>query len=332
MKKDPARSRTARLPLTVILHVYNMEKDVDGLYRQIQDAVMERRHELVFVDDGSQDGSYDRLSAIARKNPAVRLVRMRTRFGESAALDAALEHSTGNRIIFISGRVRPDVSRLPRLLAALDSGQDFVIGWRHPRRDSRINRLISRIFNSMVSRMSKIRLHDINSGIFATRRQVLEKLTFYGDLFDFLPVLAAQQGYRVTEEKIGQLEGEFRISRYPGEYLQRLLDMITVFFLSRYAKKPIHFMGFLGTLFFLVGFAIEGYLLIYRVFQMGPIAGRPLLILGALLLVIGIQMISIGLIGEMIIFTHAGEIEEYNIEEVINGSAGTRDPRGAGPG
>jgi len=322
MKRDLAQSRATRLPLTIILHIYNLERDIDSLYRQIQDAVLERKHELVFVDDGSQDGSFSRLSTIARKNPAVRLIRMKTRFGESAALEAGLDYSTGDRIIFISGRVRPDVSRLPRLLAALDSGQEFVIGWRHPRKDSRINRLISWIFNSMVSRISKMRLHDINSGIFATRRQVLQKLSFYGDLFDFLPVLAAQQGYRVAEEKIGQLEGEFRMSRYPGEYLQRLLDIITVFFLSRYAKKPIHFMGFLGTLFFLAGFVIETYLLIYRVFRMGPIAGRPLLILGALLLVIGIQMISIGLIGEMIIFTHAGEIEEYNIEEVINESAG----------
>jgi glycosyltransferase involved in cell wall biosynthesis len=319
MKRIPAPSRSKKLPLTVIIHVYNLEGEVDALYRQVQDAVFERSHELVFIDDGSLDGTFDRLLKIAKKNPAVRLVRMKTRFGESAALEAGMDHSAGDRILFISGRVRPDVSRLPRLLAALDKGHDFIIGWRHPRRDSRLNRMISWIFNRMVSRMSKIRLHDINSGIFVTRRDVLRKLSFYGDLFDFLPVLAAQQGYRVAEERIGQLEGEFRISRYPGEYLQRLLDMVTVFFLTRYAKKPIHFMGFLGTLFFLAGFAIELYLLIYRILQMGPIAGRPLLILGALLLVIGIQMISIGLIGEMIIFTHAGEIEEYNIEEVING-------------
>jgi hypothetical protein len=170
----------------------------------------------------------------------------------------------------------------------------------------------------MARKISKIKIHDMNSGFFAARREVLEHISFYGDLHTFIPVLAAQQGYRVDEEKVEQLPGVFRKSKYLGEYFQRLLDILTVFFLSRYSKKPIHFLGLVGSIFVGIGFAIEMYLFIYRILGIGGIAGRPLLILGALMLVIGIQMISIGLLGEMIIFTHAGEIEEYNIEKTIN--------------
>ena len=153
---------------------------------------------------------------------------------------------------------------------------------------------------------------------------MLDRIVFYGDLYNFIPVLTAQQGYKVGEATIAQMPGSFRTSRYPREYLRRLLDIVTVFFLTRYAKKPIHFLGFVGTLLMLAGGVIELYLFIYRILGMGPIAGRPLLILGALLLVIGIQMISIGLLGEMLIFTHAGDIEEYNIASVIDGSEGGR--------
>jgi len=243
---------------------------------------------------------------------------MRTTFGESPALDAGLRYSDGDRIVFLSGRVRVNASEIPKFLDQLSRGQDLIVGWRSPRRDYFLNRLISWIFNLMVSRMSKVRLHDINSGIFVTYRAVLKKISFYGDLYNFIPVLAGQQGYRVSESKIEQLKGTFRRSKYPREYIKRFLDIVTVFFLSRYSKKPIHFLGFLGTILVVAGMGIEIYLFIYRILQIGGIAGRPLLVLGALLLVIGIQMISIGLLGEMLIFTHAGEIEEYNIEEIIN--------------
>ncbi|MFQ6113934.1 MAG: glycosyltransferase, partial [bacterium] len=191
------------------------------------------------------------------------------------------------------------------------------IGWRYPRRDPYLNQIISKFFNLMVRWISKIDLVDINSKVFAARREVLENIPIYGNLNVFLPILAARKGFVVTHEKIEQLPGSFRQSKYVTEYFQRLLDIITVIFLTNYSKKPLHFLGFFGLIFTLVGAGMNLYLFIYRVFQFGPIAGRPLLLLGALLLVIGIQMISIGLIGEMIIFTHAKDIKEYTIEEIL---------------
>jgi len=305
---------------SLIVSLYNLVDSVDSLYNSVV-QVMEKvgsSFELVFVDDGSTDGTYEKLVTIAKKDSRVRTVKMRTTFGEAASLNAGLRYSKGERIVYLSGRVRVNPEDIPKLIEALENGKDLVVGKRFPRRDSLLNRWVSWGFNKMVGYLSRVKLHDINSGVLVTNRFVLEKISFYGDLYNFIPVLAAQQGYRVGEEKIEQLPGSFRTSRYPREYLRRILDIVTVFFLTRYSKKPIHFLGFVGTIFMIIGAGIEIYLFIYRILAMGPIAGRPLLILGALLLVIGIQMISIGLLGEMLIFTHAGDIEEYNIEEIIN--------------
>jgi len=306
--------------VSVIIVLYNLAKEVEALYGTLVETLGESgiSFELVFVDDGSTDITFEKLNTVARDDTRVRVIRMRSTFGEAAALDAGLRHSTGERICYLSGRVRVNPSEIPRFLDTLDDGYDLVVGWRSPRRDSVLNRMVSWMFNRLVSRVSKQRLHDINSGIIATTRSVLERVSFYGDLDNFIPVMAGQQGYRITETKVEQLPGTFRKSRYPREYVERFLDILTVFFLSRYSKKPIHFLGFLGTIFVLVGAGIEIYLFIYRILQLGGIAGRPLLVLGALLLVIGIQMISIGLLGEMLIFTHAGDMEEYNIQEIIN--------------
>jgi glycosyltransferase involved in cell wall biosynthesis len=311
---------------SVIVTVYNIAGSVQEVYESLKQMTgrVKASWELVFVDDGSTDDTFKVLKTLADADPRMRVVKMRSNFGEAAALEAGLKYSKGKRIVYMSGRVRVNPSDIPRFLEKLDSGYDLVVGWRSPRRDSWLNRRISSVFNRMASLISRVKLHDINSGVFVTYRSVLEKVEFYGNLYNFIPVLAGQQGYRVAEETIEQLKGTFRTSRYPREYIQRLLDIITVFFLSRYSKKPIHFLGFVGTIFVIAGLGIEIYLFIYRILGMGPIAGRPLLVLGALLLVIGIQVITIGLLGEMIIFTHAGDIEEYNIEEVVNDAKGEK--------
>lgn len=317
--------KTKDIKTTVIASFYNFGDSAASFVESLE-AVMSRtgsEWEAVLVDDGSRDDTFEQLKKAVHGRSFMRIIRMRAMFGEAASLEAGLRHSDGETVVFISGRVRVNMDRIPDFISALNQN-DMVCAWRKPRRDSWLNRGISWVFNRMACRLSRVRLHDINSGFLVTRRSVLDHVSFYGDLVNFIPVLASQQGYRVSEMPVEQLPGSFRTSRYPKEYLQRLLDMITVFFLSRYSKKPIHFLGFVGTLFVISGLIIEMYLFIYRILRIGGIAGRPLLVLGALLLVIGIQMISIGLLGEMLIFTHAGDIEEYNIEAVINSE---KDPR-----
>ena len=152
----------------------------------------------------------------------------------------------------------------------------------------------------------------------AARRQVLESIPFYGSLNPFLPVVAHRQGFKIAEAPVEQLTGHFNQSIYPKNYIKRMLDLISVLFLSKYSKKPLHFLGFMGAIFTLIGAGISLYLFVYRVLGIGGISGKPMLLLGVMLLVIGIQMISIGLLGEIIIFTHADSIKDYNIEEILN--------------
>ncbi len=319
-KTKAKRTATSRKPATsVIVAVSNFQDELAGANRALVESLsrLKGQFEVIYVDDGSRDRSWEVLKGIAKQDKRVRLVRLRSSFGEAAAFDAGFKQARGKNIVFFTTRVRIDASQIDGLVRKLEQGCDLVMGWRHPRKDWPLNQTISRVFNWLIKRVSKIELNDVNSGVFAARRDVLEDVPMYGNLNIFLPILAARKGYVVSDEKIAQLPGEFRKSKYLTEYIQRLLDIVTVIFLTNYSKKPLHFLGFIGLVFALVGGLMNLYLFFYRVFQFGPIAGRPLLLLGALLLVIGIQMISIGLIGEMIIFTHAKEIKEYTIEEIL---------------
>lgn len=305
--------------ISIIVTLKNHENDIEELYESLINFLErnERQFQILFVDDGSIDKTYDKLVKITEHDLRVKLIRLRSSFGEASAFDAGIKHSLGDIIIYFTARVRIKSQDLSKLISKLEDGNDLVIGWRYPRRDAKLNQIISKVFNSITRKLSKLKLHDINSGVLVTKREVLENINVYGDLNNFIPILAARQGYKVTEEKIEQLPGAFRKSKYFKEYLKRILDIITVLFLTNYSKKPIHCLGFFGAILTLLGAAIEIYLFIYRILALGPIAGRPLLLLGALFLVIGIQLISIGLLGEMIIFTHAKDIKEYNIEEII---------------
>lgn len=305
--------------LSIIVPVFNLAEAATALYQDVCAGFEEygQSFEVIFIDDASTDATWQQLNKIAKDDPRVKLIRMRTSFGETSALDAGLRHAQGERIVYATARVRVNMKALPRLLRKMDEGHDLVVGWRTPRQDSGLNRLVSHGFNWLVERFGKLPLHDINSSVFVAQREVLENIVLYGNLNIFIPILAARKGYRVTEEQIEQKAGEFRKSKYVSEYIQRLLDIITVIYLTKYSKKPLHFLGFFGMIFTVAGLAMNGYLFVYRILGFGGIAGRPLLLLGALLLVIGLQMISIGLIGEMIIYTHAREQKEYNIETVI---------------
>ncbi|KAA3653064.1 MAG: glycosyltransferase [Calditrichaeota bacterium] len=296
-----------------------METYVDEIYADICKSMekSKSKFEILFIDDASTDATWNKLDAIAQKDKSVKILRMRNTFGEASCFDAGLKHARGDKIIYSAARVRVNMAQIDRFLERLDEGNDLVVGWRWPRKDSDMNQKVSGWFNSLVHRIGKLKLHDINSSVFATHRSMLDNITFYGNLNIFLPMLASRKGYKVVEEKIEQLPGEFRQSKYPNEYFQRVLDIISVVFLTRYSKRPLHFLGFFGMSFTVAGLLLNIYLFIYRILGFGGIAGRPLLLLGALLLIIGLQMISIGLIGEMIIYTHAREIKEYNIDRIV---------------
>lgn len=308
------------IKLSVIVAVQDISEKLEWLNSQLCRVLSscESTYEIIYVDDGSTDTSWRVLQSLSKQNSFTRIIKLRTAFGESSVLEAALEIARGQNILFYTAGIGVNPSDLIKVIKKLDSDIDVVIGARSPRKDSYINRLVSRLFNFFTNRLTKLHLKDINSGVLATRRDVLEHVPFYGSLNTFIPVMAHNQGYKITEINVEQLSGNYKRSLHPRDYVRRLLDLISVIFLSRYTKKPLHFLGFLGVLFAGIGAIIDVYLFFYRLFGFGGIAGRPVLLLGMVLLVIGLQMIAIGLLGEMIIFTHARDIQEYNIEEIID--------------
>jgi len=312
-------TKLTKKKMTVIVTVQNFEESLDETYLSLKQNLepLDDSLEIVFVDDGSFDKTWDHLQAISEKDADVKAIRLRADSGEAAAFDAGLKNSDGDKIIFMSSRKRIDPAGLPNLLNKLDQGFHLVIGWRHRRADSKLNQVISKGFNWLVKKLYRVKLNDVNSGVFVAKREIFEEVPIYGDMNIFVPVLAARKGFKVGEEKIDQLTGSFRQSKFVSEYIQRILDVITVIFLMNYSKRPLHFLGFLGFIFTFAGAFINMYLFIDRMTGVDGIAGRPMLLLGALLLVIGIQMISIGLIGEIIIFTHAHDLKEYSIEEIL---------------
>ena len=234
----------------------------------------------------------------------MRVIRLRRNFGKSAALSAGFANTGGDVIVTIDGDLQDDPSEIPRLLAKLDEGFDLVSGWKARRRDPITRRASSRLFNLGVGLASGIHLHDMNCGLKAYRASVVRDLPLYGELHRFLPVLADQRGYRIAELPVNHRPRAYGRSRYgPERYLRGFFDLLTVSFMGRYRHRPLHLFGGLGLLAMLGGLAALLYLTVLKIAG-EAIGGRPLLILGVLLVVVGIQLLSLGLVGEMITSQH----------------------------
>jgi dolichol-phosphate mannosyltransferase len=252
----------------------------------------------------------------------VRVVRLRRNFGKSAALAAGFAHAAGDIVVTIDADLQDDPAEIPALLAKLDEGFDLVSGWKTRRRDPWRRRLLSKVFNRVTGWMSGIRLHDMNCGLKAYRAEVVQGLRIYGELHRFIPVMAHNRGYRVAELPVHHRPREHGRSRYGLErYLRGFLDLLTVSFIGRYRQRPLHLFGGLGLLLGLFGFATLAYLTVLKATG-HAIGQRPLLTLGVLLVVVGLQFFSLGLISEMILSQHeerSGEREraELHVDEIL---------------
>jgi glycosyltransferase involved in cell wall biosynthesis len=292
--------------LSVVVPIRNEERSVALLYDELAAALdpLGEPWEAVFVDDGSTDGSFAALTRLHAAAPNVRVVRLRRNFGKAAALMAGFDQSQGDTIVTIDGDLQDDPSEIPRLLAKLDEGFDLVTGWKTRRRDPLTRRVLSRIFNAVTSRFSGVRLHDMNCGLKAYRAEVVHGLRLYGELHRFVPVLAHYRGYRIAELPVNHRPREHGRSRYgPERYLRGFLDLLTVSFIGRYRHRPLHLFGGLGLALGALGLGILVYLTILKLGG-HAIGGRPLLTLGVLLVVVGLQFFSLGLISEMITSHH----------------------------
>jgi glycosyltransferase involved in cell wall biosynthesis len=311
--------------LSIVVPVFNEERSVSFLFGELRAALdpLDRPWEVVFVDDGSTDGTFAALTRLHAEHAAVRVVRMRRNFGKSAALAAGFAQAQGDVIVTLDGDGQDDPAEIKRLLAKLDEGFDLVSGWKTRRRDPLPRRLLSRIFNSVTSGISGIRLHDMNCGLKAYRSEVVRGLNLYGELHRFVPVLAHYEGYRVAELPVNHRPREHGRSRYGMErYLRGFLDLLTVSFMGRYRHRPLHLFGGLGLLLGLAGFGILVYMTVLKLSGQA-IGHRPLLILGVLLLVVGMQFFSLGLISELLTSQHMERRREraradLHVDEILS--------------
>jgi glycosyltransferase involved in cell wall biosynthesis len=305
--------------LSVVVPVHDEERSVALLYDELQAALepLGVEWEAVFVDDGSTDGTFAALTRLHAAAENVRVVRLRRNFGKAAALGAGFDQARGDTVVTIDGDLQDDPAEIPRLLAKLDEGFDLVSGWKTRRRDRLSRRVPSRIFNWATSQLSGVRLHDMNCGLKAYRAEVVHGLRLYGELHRFIPVLAHYRGFRIAELPVNHRPREHGRSRYGIErYLRGFLDLLTVSFIGRYRHRPLHLFGGLGLVLGLLGTGILVYLTIVKALG-HAIGGRPLLLLGVLLVVVGLQFFSLGLISEMITSQHAERAPERERAEAL---------------
>jgi len=311
--------------ISVVVPVHDEERSVALLYEELQAALEPSGEpwEAIFVDDGSLDGSFAALTRLHARAENVRVVRLRRNFGKSAALAAGFAQARGETVVTIDGDLQDDPSEIPRLLAKLEEGFDLVSGWKARRRDPWRRRVVSRIFNAVTGRVSGLRLHDMNCGFKAYRTEVVRGLPLYGELHRFIPVLAHYRGFRVAELPVNHRPRTHGRSRYGLErYLRGFLDLLTVTFMGRFRHRPLHLFGGLGLVLGLLGTVILVYLTVLK--ATGEAIGqRPLLTLGVLFVVVGLQFFSLGLLSEMVTSHHeervgTAEREGAQVEEVLN--------------
>jgi dolichol-phosphate mannosyltransferase len=313
-----------RAIISVVIPVHDEELAVAPLYEELAATLdqLDREWEALFVDDGSTDGTFAALTRLHDLARNVRVVRLRRNFGKATALAAGFAQAQGEVVVTMDGDLQDDPAEIPKLLAKLDEGFDLVSGWKTQRRDPLTRRIPSRIFNGVTGAVSGLHMHDMNCGLKAYRAEVVKGLRLYGELHRFLPVLAHQRGYRVAELPVNHRPRGHGRSRYGLErYLRGAFDLLTVSFIGRYRTRPLHLFGTVGLVLGLVGTIVLAYLTALKIGG-HAIGHRPLLTLGVLLVVVGIQLFSLGLLAELVLAQHEqrvpeAERERQHVEEIL---------------
>jgi len=316
------RDAAAPRGITVLVPVLDEAGTVEELAARIA-AVLDglgRSFEIVFVDDGSRDGTPERVRAARERDPRVKLVRLRRNFGKAAALTAGLDHSRGELIVTMDGDLQDDPEEIPRMLAALDEGSfDLVSGWKRERRDPLGKKLPSKLFNWATRKLAQVDLHDFNCGFKVYRREVLEQVPVYGELHRYIPVLASRRGFRVGELAVRHHPRKSGVSKYGWDrFYKGLLDLLTVLFITKYTRRPLHLFGVIGLIAFGAGFAIDAWLAWLWAFRGEALSQRPLLIFGVLLMLAGLQVLTTGLLAEMTTHKTFRRTDSYSIKEIVD--------------
>ncbi len=313
--------------ISVVVPVYNERDNVGPLADELLPVLrsLPQRTEVIFVDDGSRDGTSEILNRLAAAEPEIVVVRLRRNFGKAEALMAGFGVATGDILVTIDGDLQDNPKEIPRMLAELDKGFDLVSGWKWDRQDPMSKRLSSKVFNGVTRWASGVPLHDLNCGFKVYRAEVVNSLALAGDQYRYIPVLAAHEGFSVGELAVNHRPRTHGSSKYGFErYLRGFLDLLTITFLGRYRHRPMHLFGGLGVLSLVLGVAISLYLTV--LWCLGhSIGNRPLLLLGVLLILVGMQFLTIGLVSEMVQRHHLRtRVDEAatRVKEVVGRAAG----------
>jgi glycosyltransferase involved in cell wall biosynthesis len=311
------------LDVSVVVPVYNEEDNVGPLLLGLRDVLegLGRSYEIVVVDDGSTDGTAERLREAAAEVPALTIVRLRGNFGQSAALAAGFDLARGELVVTLDGDRQNDPADIPRLLDKLKEGYDVVSGWRHDRRDPFWSRRVpSRLANALISWITGVHLHDYGCALKVYRREILRDVALYGEMHRFLPALGRWVGATIGEVPVGHWPRRSGVSKYGlGRTIRVLLDLLTVKFLMSYGTRPIQIFGLLGLGLGSAGALLSAVLSYQRIVQGVPLANRPILLLAVLLILVGFQFVSIGLLGEMLVRTYHESQRKpvYIVREVL---------------
>ena len=305
--------------ISVIIPIGSRHADVAALYAEYRHGLeaLGRPYEVIFVLDGPNPTVAASLQRLLTRADNLAVIGLTKHFGEATALMAGFQRASGDIIVTLPAYYQIEGSEIGKLIAALDAS-DIAIGRRWPRAGSRLEAWRRDAFHGLIACITDLRFHDLGCGARAMKRRVLEEIALYGDQHRFLPVLADRQGFRVAEIDVRQSRRDRFDGAYgPREYVRRALDIFTVFFLVRFTKKPLRFFGMVGLTTFGIGALLVSWLVVERLAFGQPLADRPALLLSSLLVVLGLQLFAIGLLGELIIFTHARDIKDYQIDEVI---------------
>ena len=289
--------------LSVVIPLFNEAESLMPLSLALKKIfdLMKCNYEVIFIDDGSTDKSFEVIKEINKRNSRYHCIKLRRNYGKSAALSVGFKNAKGDVVITMDADLQDDPNELPELIKMIYSGYDLVSGWKKVRYDPFIKRNTSKIFNYFTSRVSGVRLHDFNCGLKAYRSDVIKSVKVYGEMHRYIPALAHLMGFKVTEKIVKHHPRKFGITKFgANRFLNGFFDLLTVAFTNKFIKKPLHLFGTFGIFSFLAGFGITAYLTILKFFDNESISNRPLFLVGILFIIVGFQLFSLGLIAEMI--------------------------------
>lgn len=317
---ESATEKNGLVAVSVVVPVTERCDALDEIYHGHADILrtLVPSFEFIFVLDEGFEEAAQPLHALIDKGEPIRIISLQRHFGEATVLMVGFQEVRADIIVTVPAYFQTLPEGLHTVMSALNEGNDLVVTRRYPRQDPWINRLQNRVFHGVIRFLTGVKFHDMSCSLRGIRRQVVREVNLYGDLHRFFPLLAYQRGFRVVERDVAQHPADCHIRTYrPGVYLRRILDIITVVFLFKFTQKPLRFFGLVGAGLFAGGFILSGFLAVQKLLGLTGLADRPLLVLGVLLMVLGVQTASVGLLGEMIVFTHARKVKDYAVKKLL---------------